>query len=208
MRTRRRAHIGCGKIAALPLCVRLRLRVSYTACGARAAYQWLAMGREGERQIDGRPGAPPWRRRLAGRGERSSPGYRRRHTRTAGTLAVRAEAHAAPASRRAWGPPLHRAPGASCDRWRGPRPARASAWDTSWRWGDPISDAGSRRPARLSFSARRPRPSGLGMKGALARRVGDCLQYRRACGNVRVWSADDTHVLTARVSRSPRFTFG
>src|SRR5260221_12067247 len=58
----------------------------------------------------------------------------------------------------------------------------------------------------LSFSARRSRPCGLGMKGALARRVGDCLPYRRACGNVRLWSEDDTHVLTARVSRSQRFT--
>src|SRR5260221_14043940 len=28
---------------------------------------------------------------------------------------------------------------------------------------------------RLSFSARRPRPCGLGMTGAPARRVGDCL---------------------------------
>src|SRR5260221_13358185 len=36
---------------------------------------------------------------------------------------------------------------------------------------DPVSSRGD----RLSFSARRPRPCGLGMKGAPARRVGDCL---------------------------------
>jgi hypothetical protein len=143
-------------VARSQLChsVCLRPHVSYTACGAGAAYRWLAMGREGERQTDGRPGASPWRRRLAGRGERSSPGHRRRHTRTA----VRAAAYAAPASRRAWGPPLHRAPGAGCDSWRGPRPARACAWDTSWHWGDPISDAGSRRPAFLSSA----QPAGCG----------------------------------------------
>jgi hypothetical protein len=61
---------------------------------------------------------------------------------------------------------------------------------------------------RLSFSARRPRPSGLGRNGALARRVVDGMQYRRACGNLRLWSEDDTQVLNARVSRSQRFTVG
>jgi hypothetical protein len=60
----------------------------------------------------------------------------------------------------------------------------------------------------LSFSVRRPRTSVLGMNGALARRMVDCLQYRRACGNVRLWSGGDNQVPNARVRRSQRFTFG
>ena len=46
------------------------------------------------------------------------------------------------------------------------------------------------------------------MNGALARRVVDCLQYRRACGNLRLWSGLDNQESNARVSRSQRFTFG